>query len=72
MARRNAAGHRTNPFDSHSSAEMLQYPTFSPSVFSTVVSPSQDVSLSNKSPIKSVLKCLIGNNSSRSMDDFGL
>ena len=39
---RTPSGPRMNPFESHLSTDMLQGPTFSPSVFSTVVSPSQE------------------------------
>ena len=36
------SGPRINPFESQLSTDLLQGPTFSPSVFSTVVSPSQE------------------------------
>ena len=35
-------GSRINPFESHLSMDTLHLPTFSPSVFSTVLSPSQE------------------------------
>ena len=35
-------GSRVNPFESHLSMHTLHLPTFSPSVFSTVLSPSQE------------------------------
>ncbi len=37
-----SSGPRTNPFDSHLSVDRLHLPTCSPSVFSIVVSPSQE------------------------------
>ena len=36
------SGPRVNPFDSQISHDTLHLPTFSPSVFSTVLSPSQE------------------------------
>ena len=38
-----SSGPRLNPFDSHISVDRLHLPTCSPSVFSTVVSPSQEI-----------------------------
>ncbi len=38
----NSSGRRLNPFDSHLSIDRLHLPSFSPSVFSVVVSPSQE------------------------------
>ena len=35
-------GSRLNPFESHVSMDTIHLPTFSPSVFSTVLSPSQE------------------------------
>ena len=42
ISRTPSSGPRLNPFDSHLSVDKLHLPTCSPSVFSIVVSPSQD------------------------------
>lgn len=43
-----SSGPRINPFDSHLSTDRLLLPTCSPSVFSIVVSPSQEASTSGR------------------------
>ena len=49
---RTPSGPRFNPFDVHVSAENLQLPMMSPSLFKTVLSPSQEEVISEKNTIK--------------------